>query len=667
MKKLLIGVAIVIVLLIAVVVAAPFVIPVDKMTAEVVSRVKAATGRDLKIGGKVSFSIVPVLGVEANDVAFSNPPGAGSPTMAKFAKLQVALKVWPLLRKQVEVDKLVLVDPVIALEVDKQGRPNWQFGEKAPAAAPGRPAQPAAPTAAAGGGLGELALEDVHLENGQISYLDQRSGEKLVLDQINMKLSLPNLESPMAADGSLVYRGEKLSLTVGVANPRSFMDGKSSGLTLKLASKPVSADFKGNVTGSAPLKLDGAVDLQVPSVRGLAQWAGTPLNAPGTGFGPLAISGKASVAGTKIAFSEAKLSLDNIKGTGEVALDTGGVRPAVKGRLDVEKLDVNPYLPPETASKPAASGGPAQPSAGGTPAVPATAAKSGDWSDQPIDVSPLKAADADFALSAGSILYRKLQIGKSALGLHLKDGRFEADLTELALYKGAGKGKVVVDGSGAVPGISSDFDLKNVQIEPLLKDFMDMDRLSGVGAFNIAVTGRGKSEREIISSLGGKGDFNLANGVIKGMNLVGMVKNIGNAFESSSKGADQTDFASLTGTFTITNGVLHNNDLQLKSAEIPMTGAGTVDLPKRSVQYNVTPKVVGIIAVPVEITGPWDHLHYAPDLAGIVGDPSKLLKGGARGVGDLLQGGAKGAGDAGKSAPSGVNDLLQGILGGKKQ
>ena len=129
MKKLLIGVAIVIVLLIAVVVAAPFVIPVDKMTAEVVSRVKAATGRDLKIGGKVSFSIVPVLGVEANDVAFSNPPGAGSPTMAKFAKLQVALKVWPLLRKQVEVDKLVLVDPVIALEVDKQGRPNWQFGE----------------------------------------------------------------------------------------------------------------------------------------------------------------------------------------------------------------------------------------------------------------------------------------------------------------------------------------------------------------------------------------------------------------------------------------------------------------------------------------------------------------------------------------------------------
>lgn len=664
MKKLLIGVAIVIVLLIAAVVAAPFFIPVDTVTAEVVSRVKATTGRDLKIGGKVSFSILPILGVEANNVSFSNPPGAGSPDMAKFAKLQVALKLWPLLRKQVEVDKLVLVDPVIALEVDKQGRPNWQFGEKAPAAAPGRPAQPA-PAAGTGGGLGELTLEDVRLENGQVSYLDQRSGEKLVLEQIAMKLSLPNLDSPLAADGSLVYRGEKLSLSVGLANPRNFMDGKSTGLTLKLASKPVNADFKGNVTGSTPLKLDGAVDLQVPSVRGLAQWAGTPLNAPGSGFGPLAISGKASVASPKIAFSEAKLSLDNIKGTGELALDTGGVRPAVKGKLDVDKLDVNPYLPPETPSKTAGGGGA---SGGGTGAASSgAAAKSSDWSDQPIDVSALKAADADFALSAGSILYRKLQIGKSALGLHLKDGRFEADLTELALYKGAGKGKMVVDGSGAVPGISSDFNLKDVQIQPLLKDYMDMDRLSGVGAFDIAVAGHGKSQREIISALGGKGDFNLANGVIKGMNLVGMVKNVGNAFESSSKGADQTDFASLTGTFTITNGVLHNNDLQLKSAEIPMTGAGTVDLPKRSVQYKVTPKVVGIVAVPVDISGPWDNLHYAPDLAGMVGDPSKLLKGGAQGAGELLKGGGKGAGDLLKSAPGGVGDALQGILGGGKK
>ena len=88
----------------------------------------------------------------------------------------------------------------------------------------------------------------------------------------------------------------------------------------------------------------------------------------------------------------------------------------------------------------------------------------------------------------------------------------------------------------------------------------------------------------------------------------------------------------LTATYTIANGILHNSDLQMKSKELPVTGAGTADMPHRTVDYKVTPHVAGA-AIPVNITGSWDHLSYAPDFAGIAGDPSKLLKGGAQGVG----------------------------------
>ena len=66
-------------------------------------------------------------------------------------------------------------------------------------------------------------------------------------------------------------------------------------------------------------------------------------------------------------------------------------------------------------------------------------------------------------------------------------------------------------------------------------------------------------------------------------------------------------------------------------------------MPKRTVNYRVTPKVVasakgqggesqlGGLAVPVQITGPWDNLAFAPDLSGvldeIIKDPSKALEG----------------------------------------
>ncbi|HEX7967173.1 MAG TPA: AsmA family protein [Stellaceae bacterium] len=650
MKKALIIIAAIVVVLIVALILAPFFIPVDTYKSKLIAVVKDSTGRDLRIDGPVSLSLFPTLALEANDVSLSNPPGASSKDMAKLAKLQVQLKVLPLLRKDVEVRRLVLVDPVIALEVDKQGRPNWQFGE---AQKPQQPAPQAKPGAApsGGGSLSELRLDDVRLVNGRVSYVDQRTGDKQELTDIGMAVSLPSLDGPFAADGAAVWRNEKMTLALSLANPRAFMEGKNSAAALKLAARPISFDFKGEGAGLTPAKLDGTVDLQVPSVRGLASWAGTPLKLPGSGYGPLAISGKVSMAGPKVAFTNANLSLDNMKAKGEIALDSGGARPSLKGRLDVDKLDANPYLPPETQSKPAAGGGVA-----GAPGAPGGgAAKSSDWSDDPLDLSPLKSADVDFALSAGGLQYRKIQVGKSALALKLNDGRFEADLTELALYKGAGKGKVVLDGSGAVPGVEADFNLSGVQIQPLLHDAADLDRLSGTGGFTTALSGRGKSQRAIISALSGKGDLSLANGVIKGLNLVAMVKNVAASFEGAQRGADQTDFSALSGTYTVTNGILRNNDLQLKSAEVPMTGAGTVDLPHRTVDYRITPKIAGAIAVPVVIKGPWDHLSYQPDLAGIVGDPSKLLQKGEKGLGDAL-----------KSQPK-VDDVLKGILGGQKK
>ena len=115
----------------------------------------------------------------------------------------------PLLSGRFEVAKLSLVDPVINLEIDKQGRPNWQFGAAAPAAAPApaapapAPAAPAAPAAPSSGSasLSGLQLDDVGLDNGTLSYVDQRSGEKLELDKVAMRLSLPGLDSPFKAEG----------------------------------------------------------------------------------------------------------------------------------------------------------------------------------------------------------------------------------------------------------------------------------------------------------------------------------------------------------------------------------------------------------------------------------------------------------------------------------
>ena len=645
MKKLLIGLGVLIVVIIAAAIIVPFFIPVDTYKAKVVALVKDETGRDLNINGKVSFSLLPSLALEANDVSLSNPPGAASPNMLQLKTLAVKLRLLPLLHGAVAVDQFKLTQPVIDLEVDKAGTPNWVFK---PAAKPAAPAAPA-PQTASGGGVPQISLGDVSIVDGQASYLDQRTGEKRVLSDINMQLSLPDFAGPFNAKGSATWNGEKVTITAAVAKPGALQSGGSSPLEVALQSAPIKFDFKGNATGATLAKLEGGADLSVPSVRGLAKWAGIAFNPPGTGFGPLSISGKVDIANSKTAFTNATLSLDAIKGTGAITIDTHGARPALSGRLDVDKLDVNPYLAPEGGAAPPTSG-----NAAPAPAAPgaAPAAKSSGWSDAPLDLAPLKSADADFDFSANSILYRKIALGKSALGLHLKNGRFEADLTQMALYQGKGTGKVVVDGSGATPAVAMDFDLSGVAIQPLLSAAANFSHLTGSGNLALDVSGHGKSERDIISSLDGKGNLNLANGKIEGVNLIAFMKNVASAATGGQGGGNETSFGSLTGTYTITNGILHNNDLKLTSPEIPMSGAGTVDLPQRRVDYKLTPSVAGLVAVPVDITGPWDDLSYRPDLAGVAKglaqDPGKAL--------DVLKNQGSGGAGAGQQ-------LLKGLFG----
>jgi AsmA protein len=661
-KKLLIGFAVVIVLVIAAAIAVPFFIPLDTYKAKIIALVKNETGRDLKIAGPVHFSLFPSVALEANDVSLSNPAGASSPNMVQLKTLDVELKLFPLLHGGLEISQFKLVQPIIALEVDKQGKASWAFtppaatGTAPPATQQAAPSTPAANDGSSAN-FSAISLGDVSIVDGQASYFDQRTNAKKQLTGINMKLSLPSLDEPFSAKGDAVWDGEKATLTLQVDKPGTVQHGGTSPVAITFAAKPINFAFKGDATGAALSKLTGGIDLSIPSVRGLAKWAGVAFDAPGTGFGQMTLSGKIDKQGDKIAFSNAVIALDAIKATGALNVDTGGAKPVLSGRLDVDKLDVNPYLPPENkggSTGPASNNsGSAVPAGGGAPAVPAaSSAKSSGWSETPIDLSPLKLANADFDLSANSILYRKIQIGKSALALHLKDGRFEADLSQVALYQGKGQGKLTADGSGATPAITMDFNLSGVAIQPLAKDAADFDKLSGTGSVVIDVTGHGKSQRDIVSSLGGKGSLNLANGKIQGVNLIAFVKNVAQALTSAIGGNNATDFGALTGTYTIANGILKNNDLKLTSPEVPMSGAGTVDLPQRTLNYRLTPNVAGVLAVPVDVTGPWDNLSYRPDLAGIAKglaqDPGKAL--------DLLKNGGSGAG-------SGAGSLLKGLLG----
>src|SRR3546814_17437621 len=97
MKKLLIGLGVVVVLLVAAAIVISL-IPLDSYKGEIQARVKEATGRDLRIDGDISLSLFPPVAVSVEDVGFANAPGAAAPEMSTTHRLDVALQALPLRR-----------------------------------------------------------------------------------------------------------------------------------------------------------------------------------------------------------------------------------------------------------------------------------------------------------------------------------------------------------------------------------------------------------------------------------------------------------------------------------------------------------------------------------------------------------------------------------------
>lgn len=673
MKKVLIGVAVLVVVLVAAVVAIPLFVPKEEIKTRVTDAVESATGRKLTIAGDLSVSVIPTLEVVAEDITFANAEGAADPNMASLQALRLKLQILPLITGNVQVDEFVLVDPVINLEIDQNGKPNWEFAQ-APAAdaAPAPSGDTESSGDSGGSAISEISLGDIQLINGSLKFTDAASGTTQEISDINLAVTLTDLDSPFTADGSLQWNAKTIELAVSSEKPRGLTTGEEAPVALSVGTDVIKLSFEGSVATAAKLLVAGALDVSTPSIRDLAAWTGNPIEFEGSGLGPFNLVGKVNVDGATYSFTDAKIGIDEIAGDGRVSVATAGAKPQIDAELNLGVLDLNPYLPP------AKEGEAAGDSSSGGSSAGASGEKPADWSDDPIDVSGLQAVNADFALTVAGILVQEIKVGQSALNVGLKDGLLGVDLTELNLYDGKGTGKLTVDGRNAVPAISKNFSMSGISAEPLLTDAAGFDRLSGTGNMEIAVTAKGGSQRQMVQNLNGKGAVTFNDGAIKGINLAAMVRNAANAFlDPGASETQKTDFAELSGSFDIKQGLLSNQDLKLLSPLLRVEGKGTSDLPKRTVDYRVEPKAVASLegqgsggdasglAVPVLVSGPWHDLSYQPDLAGAIEglakDPGKALENlGGGALEGVLKGGDEGGG---VKIPEDAGKALKGLFG----
>jgi AsmA protein len=313
----------------------------------------------------------------------------------------------------------------------------------------------------------------------------------------------------------------------------------------------------------------------------------------------------------------ARLDESSIRGKLGVARTA---QPSYRFDLDIDRLNLDHYL---AASE----------------KKPEAAKQDSPAKDPAVDLSGLKGLNAQGQLQVGALQVQGLKLSRLKAQLKAAGGRAEISPHSASLYEGELSGALSLDGNANRVALKET--LSNVSVGPLLRDAAQQDRLEGRGNLALDVTAAGASVNTMKRSLAGSAKVHLRDGAIKGINIAEILRKaraaLGKRSGEAADSKDKTDFSELSASFTIKNGVAHNDDLDLKSPLLRIGGVGDIDIGRSTISYVVKASVVATskgqggkeldelagLTVPVKLSGSFDALKYEVDYRAVAGDLAK--------------------------------------------
>ncbi len=268
------------------VVSIPLTGPIDR---KAIAAVKGLTGAELEIKGRTSLHFRPFLMVRFSDVTLHNPPAAGPGKLlqAETVDLAPSVSFSPWLWPEFGPGNLRVIAPRLSLTVDAQGRANWE-ALGAGASVPG--------TVPSGGtASGEkLMLGQVVLTNGTVSYADARSGQSLIVGDLEARIVQPGPDAPVDATFAGQLAKERIEGTARLPSLNEMARSTATRAIVTLSAAPGRADIDAVIDRAKGPSLAGRGKIDVPSLTTLAQWL--ELDPASIGSGPLSMSGEIAVA-----------------------------------------------------------------------------------------------------------------------------------------------------------------------------------------------------------------------------------------------------------------------------------------------------------------------------------------------------------------------------------
>jgi AsmA protein len=610
------------------------------------------TGRELRLAGDLELKLLPRLALATGPFTVANAPGFGEEPLLAVDDARLDLRLWPLLRRRVEIGTVRLDAPVVNLRIDARGRNNWQTlldrATKEPAATEA-PAETST----------SLSVAALRVRAGRVTYDDRAARSRIDLTDLTLDTGALAATRPISVDLAFAFTTaekqvpRRLSLSATLEREASSTwivqrpEGTLTWPTRAGRSLPVefsattlrydpqkrrlelpeyviaagSARLSGALSGSVgepATSLEGPLRLERVNPRELLETLGIepPRTRDAAVLSSLAMQGKVAYGPRGFALNSIDGQLDDTKLEGSLSRGSGE-NPALGFALALDAIDLDRYL---------------------APPADATAAKA-EVDSSPGAMQTLRAAGT---LRAGRLRGAGFELHDLRAKLSARDGKLAAEPLDARVFDGRMSTRVRADMRKPVTAYDIDLRLDGIDIEALLQKTLDSRRLTGRSSLNARLTAAGSTAAQLNEGLRGTFDTSIVDGSFVGMDLWYEIERAVQAAQGRAPAArpanPRTKFDRFAARGTIADGRIGLQRFDGANDFLTARGDGEVDYRAAQCDLDIVARLErapdGTIAgqpvarltgldIPVTVRGPLADPKVRPDVAGLLSAAAK--------------------------------------------
>lgn len=578
----------------------PMIIDVNDHKDRISLEIKKATGYEVVMEGDIELSLVPWMGLSLGKTHVANPPEFGDTPLASLDELQVRIKFWPLFSGRVEADRIILNRFELALIKDENGRQNWIIPEEPSAEPELTPAEPlpereipaAEPPSRT---ISDFNIEGLQVANAAISYEDRQTSQSMSIRDFNLETGRISMDAPFDISADMKIQS---------SNPDIQSDLKFSALAAFDSQNDLVRldNFLLNISARGEIL---ATPIQNDSVRGdlIYELSNNAIHLNNLDIDIY----EAQIRG--------KVFASSLDGTPDISFEING------SNIDLDKIMA------ESSGQPAKADSVRDAEGTSIQKQPATI--------EPVNLSLLTDYNLNGNLDFKEIRADNLMMDSFSATIRSGKGKMTISPLKAELYGGTQVSDITLEDIRGMLHISAAQNLENLQIGPFIQDLAQKDMLNGTARIHSDIKTWGQDNEAFVRNMSGKAELALTDGVIKGVDLEKMIRDVfavaAGQIGAATDNGGQTSFTSMGASFNITNGIAVSKDLAMNSPVLALTGEMTASLPDSHLDSRSQIKLDGAlreelasrynlreVTIPLRVRGPFDDLSFTLDSETII-------------------------------------------------